>query len=200
MKVLGEGRISLQTENANLGRTISPREISDLPSLTRSPYDFIAIVPGASLSNDQIGVGFNVNGGRTQSANYLLDGGENNETSMSAPALDVPLDALQEFSVQTNHFSAEYGRNSGFIANLATKSGTNAFHGSLYDYIRNSAFAANTFDNNAHSLPTRSSIATNSVDPSAALYANRDCSFLLPSSLFLYEARDQIRFMFRLPN
>ena len=153
VKVLGEGRISVQTENANLGRTISPREISDLPSLTRSPYDFIAILPGASLSNDQIGVGFNVNGGRTQSANYLLDGGENNETSMSAPALDVPLDALQEFSVQTNHFSAEYGRNSGFIANLATKSGTNAFHGSLYDYIRNSAFAANTFDNDAHSLP-----------------------------------------------
>ena len=69
------------------------------------------------------------------------------------PAIDVPLDSIQEFSVQTNHFSAEYGRNSGFIANLVTKSGTNAFHGSLYDYIRNSAFAANTFDNNAHSLP-----------------------------------------------
>jgi hypothetical protein len=153
VKVLGGGRISVQSENANLGRTISPREISELPSLTRSPYDFIAIVPGASLSNDQIGVGFNVNGGRTQSASYLLDGGENNETSMSAPAIDVPLDSIQEFSVQTNHFSAEYGRNSGFIANLVTKSGTNAFHGSLYDYIRNSAFAANTFDNNARSLP-----------------------------------------------
>ena len=72
---------------------------------------------------------------------------------MSAPAQDVPLDSIEEFSVQTNHFSAEYGRNSGFIANIVTKAGTNHFHGSLYDYIRNSALAANTYDNNARGFP-----------------------------------------------
>ena len=93
---------------------------------------------------------FAVNGGRTQSANYLLDGSENNESFMSVPAQDVPLDSVEEFSVQTNHFSAEYGRNSGFIANVVTKAGTNNFHGSLYDFVRNSALAANTYDNNAH--------------------------------------------------
>ena len=151
--VFGESGIAVQTENAGLGRTISPHEMSELPSLNRSPYDFMAIVPGAVLSNDALGVGFVVNGGRTQSANYLLDGSENNDTFMSAPGQNVPLDSIEEVSVQTNHSSAEYGRNSGFIANIVTKAGTNHFHGSLYDYIRNSVLAANTVDNNAHGFP-----------------------------------------------
>lgn len=152
IKVLGENGVSVQTENASLGRTISPHEMSELPSLTRSPYDFMALMPGAVLSNDLIGVGFAVNGGRTQSANYLLDGAENNDTFMSAPAQAVPLDSIEEFNVQTNHESAEYGRSSSFTANLVTKAGSNNFHGSLYEYNRNSALAANSFDNNAHSL------------------------------------------------
>jgi Carboxypeptidase regulatory-like domain/TonB dependent receptor-like, beta-barrel len=153
IKVLGENGVSVQTENAGLGRTINPVQMSEFPSLARSPYDFMAIMPGATPSNDGLGVGYALNGGRTQSANYLLDGGENNDAFMSAPAMDVPLDSIEEFSVQTNHFSAEYGRNSSFVANIVTKSGTNNLHGSLYDYLRNSALAANTFDNNAHQLP-----------------------------------------------
>jgi hypothetical protein len=153
VQVFGENGVSVQTQTADLGRTISPMEMSELPSLTRSPYDFVAIVPGAALSNDRTGIGFAVNGARTQSGNYLLDGGENNDAFMSAPAQDVPLDSIEEFNVQTNHFSAEFGRNSGFIANIVTKSGTNTLHGSVYDYIRNSAFAANTYENNAQGLP-----------------------------------------------
>lgn len=151
--VVGESGVAVQTETADLGRTISPHEMSELPSLTRSPYDFIALMPGATPSNDLLGVGFAVNGARTQSANYLLDGSENNDSFMSAPAQDVPLDSIEEFSIQTNHFSAEYGRNSGFTANIVTKAGTNHFHGSLYDYIRNSALSANTYDNNANGFP-----------------------------------------------
>jgi hypothetical protein len=110
VRVVGENGVAVQTENADLGRTINPHQMSELPSLTRSPYDFMALMPGATLTNDLLGVGFAVNGSRTQSANYLLDGSENNDTFMSAPAQDVPLDAIEEFSVQTNHYSAEYGR------------------------------------------------------------------------------------------
>jgi hypothetical protein len=153
VNVVGEGGVSVQTENANLGRVVSPHEMTELPSLGRSLYDFVALMPGATLSNDAIGVGFAINGGRTQSANYLLDGAENNDIMMSAPAMDIPLDSVQEFNIQTNHFSAEYGRNSSFTANIVTKSGTKSFHGSVYDYVRNSAFAANTFDNEAHDFP-----------------------------------------------
>src|ERR1700757_2660114 len=118
IKVLGENGVSVQTENAGLGRTINPVQMSEFPSLARSPYDFMAIMPGATPSNDGLGVGYALNGGRTQSANYLLDGGENNDAFMSAPAMDVPLDSIEEFSVQTNHLSAEYGRNSSFVANI----------------------------------------------------------------------------------
>src|SRR5262249_18928282 len=132
VKVFGESGVVVQTENAGLGRVISQHEMTELPSLGRSLYDFIAIMPGATLSNDGIGVGFALNGGRTQSANYLLDGAESNDIMMSAPAMDVPLDSIQEFNVQTNHLSAEYGRNSAFTANIVSKSGTNDFHGSLY--------------------------------------------------------------------
>ena len=153
VRVVGENGVAVQTESADLGRAINPHQMSELPSLTRSPYDFMALMPGASFSNDLIGVGFAVNGSRTQSANYLLDGSQNNDTFMSAPAQDVPLDSIQEFSVQTNYYDAEYGRNSGFTANIVTKTGTNQFHGSLYDYVRNSALAANTYDNNAHGFP-----------------------------------------------
>jgi outer membrane receptor protein involved in Fe transport len=151
--VFGENGVAVQTENAGLGRTISPHEMSELPSINRSPYDFMAVMPGAVRSDDGGGVGLAMNGARTASANYLLNGAENNDAFMSAPAQDVPLDSIEEFSVQTNHFSAEYGRNSGFIANVVTKAGTDRFHGSLYDYIRNSALAANPYDNNAHGFP-----------------------------------------------
>lgn len=153
VNVFGENGVAVQTENAGLGRTISPHEMSELPSINRSPYDFIAVMPGAVRSDDGGGVGLAVNGARTSSGNYLLDGSENNDTFMSAPGQDVPLDSIEEFSVQTNHFSAEYGRNSGFMANIVTKAGTNHFHGTFYDYIRNSALAANTYDNNAHGFP-----------------------------------------------
>jgi hypothetical protein len=153
VNVFGENGVAVQTENAGLGRTISPHEMSELPSINRSPYDFMAVMPGAVRSDDGGGVGLAVNGARTSSGNYLLDGSENNDAFMSAPGQDVPLDSIEEFSVQTNHFSAEYGRNSGFIANVVTKAGTNHFHGSLYDYIRNSALAANSYDNNAHGFP-----------------------------------------------
>lgn len=153
VRVVGENGVAVQTESADLGRAINPHQMSELPSLTRSPYDFMALMPGATVSNDLLGVGVAVNGSRTQSANYLLDGSGNNDTFMSAPAQDVPLDSIEEFSVQTNYYDAEYGRNSGFTANIVTKNGSNQFHGSFYDYIRNSALAANTYDNNAHGFP-----------------------------------------------
>jgi Carboxypeptidase regulatory-like domain len=153
VSVVGDSGVSVQTETADLGQTFGQHEVSQLPSLTRSPYDLIAIVPGANPSHDQRGVGFAVNGQRTTSGNYLLDGGENNDTFISAPGQDVPLDSIQEFTLQSNHFSAEYGRNSAFIANVVTKSGTKDLHGSLYDYWRNSRLAANTFFNNSAGIP-----------------------------------------------
>ena len=86
VRVPGEGGVSAQTENASLGRVVSPHKMNELPSVEWSPYDFIVLIAGATPSNDALGVAFAVNGGRTHGANYLLDGAENNETMMSAPA------------------------------------------------------------------------------------------------------------------
>jgi hypothetical protein len=151
--VIGANGVAVQTENAELGTIIDRREITELPSETRNPYDFIAISAGANPSNDGGGVGFAVNGQRSTSGNYMLDGAENNNPFTATPGQTVPLDSIEEYRLQSNNYTAEFGRNAGFVANVMTKTGTNKFHGSLYDYVRNSVFAANTYDGNAHGLP-----------------------------------------------
>jgi outer membrane receptor protein involved in Fe transport len=78
-----------------------------------------------------------VNGNRARSNNFQIDGSDNNDLSVSGPALFVDAqDSLQEYQVITNNFSAQYGRNQGAIVNLVTKSGTNDFHGTLFEYHR----------------------------------------------------------------
>jgi len=86
---------------------------------------------GATPTGVARGIGFAVNGQRAESGSFLLDG---------------------EYRIQTNNFTAEYGRNSGFIANVVTRAGANDVHGEAYQYMRNSAFASNTFQNNALGL------------------------------------------------
>lgn len=147
--VVGESGVAVQTDSPQLGTTVSGRQVLELPSVTRNPYDYIALSAGATSSNDGRGQGFAVNGQRSASGNYILDGGENNDTFVTGVAQAVPLDAVQEFTLQTSNFSAEYGRGAGFIANVSTKSGANQFHGSAYEFNRNSRLAANTFTNKA---------------------------------------------------
>jgi hypothetical protein len=156
-----EGVPLLQAETATLGQTIDRNVMAELPTLTRNPYDFVALSAGAvpALNATAIGagtvrgVGIAINGQRAESANFLLDGSDNTDPTTSTPGQRVPHEAVREYRVLTNGFTAEYGRNAGFVANLVTKSGTNEFHGSLYDYMRNSHLAANSFENNARGNP-----------------------------------------------
>jgi len=150
--VVGENGVAVQTESAELGTIINRREITELPSITRNAYDFVAISAGANPSNDGDGVGFAVNGQRSTSGSYMLDGAENNNPFGAIPGQGVPLDSIEEYRLQTNNYTAEFGRSAGFIANVLTKSGTNDFHGSLYDYIRNSVLASNSYESNALGL------------------------------------------------
>ena len=99
------------------------------------------------------GAGYAINGMRSASTNILLDGSENVDTFTASVGQTVPLDSVQEFSVLTNNFTAEYGRASGGVVNLVTKSGTNAFHGSAYEYNRVSALSSNTFQNDDTDTP-----------------------------------------------
>jgi hypothetical protein len=156
-----EGAPLLQAETATVGQAIDRNVIAELPTLTRNPYDFVALSAGAvpalnagGSGNVALrGVGIAMNGQRAEAANFLLDGSDNTDPSTSNPGQTVPNEAVREYRILTSGFTAEYGRNSGFVANLVTKSGTNEFHGSVYDYARNSHLAANSFENNARRLP-----------------------------------------------
>ncbi len=149
--VIGDVIAAVQTDSAQISTVVTTKQLLEMPSLTRNPYDFVAVAAGAAPSSDGRGVGYAVNGQRSASGNYMLDGGENNDTFVAGVAQIVPLDTVQEFTLQTSNFTAEFGRGAGFVANVVTKSGSNQFHGSLYEFNRNSSAAANTFDNNANS-------------------------------------------------
>ena len=127
--------------------------MTELPSLTRNPYDFVGVSSGATQASVRRGIGFALNGQRAESGGFLLDGSANNDPYNSGPSQIVPLDAVQEYRLLTNNFTAEYGRNAGFIANAITKSGVNEFHGNAYYFLRHSGLAANTFENNSRGLP-----------------------------------------------
>lgn len=153
----------VNTETQTLSATITPQQIVELPTLTRNPYDLILTagnVSGADPAKqyNQVGQGAGVaiNGQRASSTNVLLDGSANNDEFQGQVGQAVPLDSVQEFSVLTSNFTAEYGRAGGGIVNVATKSGSDTFHGTAYEFNRVSDLASNSFDNNANG--TRKSV------------------------------------------
>jgi len=145
---------TVNTETQTLSQVVTENYIKELPNLTRNPYQFVALSGNASDSGmGTRGAGFSINGQREASTNLLLDGASNNDEFTGAIGQQVPLDSIQEFSVLTSNFTAEFGRASGGIVNVATKSGTNEYHGTAYEFNRVSALASNTFQNDANSVP-----------------------------------------------
>jgi hypothetical protein len=150
---VAEGAVLVNTESQTLSSTINNQQVSELPSLTRNPYDFVATMPNVSVDTESgRGVGYAINGMRSSSTNVMLDGVANNNEFTAGVGQSVPMDSVQEYNVQTSNFTAEFGRASGGIVNLITKSGTNDFHGSAYEFNRVSALASNSFYNNANGL------------------------------------------------
>ena len=117
---------------------MSPQSIDTLPLAGRDAYELITLAPGATGGLATLrGTGVSVNGQRASSSNFLLDGVENNNYLISGPFSPPPPEAVEEFRVSTNNFSAEYGRTSGYISNAITYSGTNQWRGLLYAYGQN---------------------------------------------------------------
>ena len=159
VEVVGTGGgTQVETQSSDLSQVVSGTSVTQLPSLTRNPYDFVATAGNATEDNTPPGSsrganGISLNGQRAASTSILLDGAENVDLFTASVGQEVPLDSVQEFRVTTNDFSAEYGRASGGVVSVATKAGTNAFHGSAYEFNRLSALASNTYDNNATGIP-----------------------------------------------
>jgi outer membrane receptor protein involved in Fe transport len=146
-----------------LGQAVDRKLVEELPLNGRDFGKLVALVPGvtvepAGVAGTQFGFGqFNINGNRDRSNNYTLDGTDNNDPYFNnsalnqvgitgAPATLLPIDAIQEFNLQSQ-FPAEYGRNSGSVVNIITRSGTNRFHGSAFEFFRNSALDARNYFN-----------------------------------------------------
>jgi outer membrane receptor protein involved in Fe transport len=151
---ISELAVAVNTETQTLSQVIGSQQIVELPTLSRDPYALVATAGNVSGNTpDGRGVGFAINGQRAASTNVLLDGAANNDEFGAGVGQHVPLDSVQEFSILTNNFTAEFGRATGGIVNVVTKSGTNELHGTAYDFNRLSRLASNSFDSNANGLP-----------------------------------------------
>lgn len=141
----------LDSESATLGQVIGNRQVSELPLLGRNSYALAMLVPGvrpsAGVNNlviDQIStVAYSINGGRANGNEFLLDGAPNSAASQNQPVINANPDMVQEFKVETNSFAAEYGRSTGGVFNVVTRSGTNDLHFSAYEFFRNDKLNAN---------------------------------------------------------
>ena len=147
---------SVETKDVTIGKVIENRALTDLPLNGRNYMQLTTLVPGsvpsigyAEPGNPQIPGGVNatpqVNGGRIEANNFLLDGADNNEPFLASAAVVPSVEALQEFKMQRNLYTAEFGNGGGAIVNVVTKSGTNKLHGSAYEFLRNDAFDARNF-------------------------------------------------------
>ena len=138
--------VQVETTSTQLGAVMTDQSIRELPLSTRNTYQLLQLQPGVQsqlgadlfYGSNNPGV-VSVNGGRGRSNNYMVNGGDANDLFVNGPAIQPSPDAIEEFRVLTNTFDAEYGRNSGSVVNVVTKSGTNQIHGDVYEFLRNNA-------------------------------------------------------------
>ena len=152
----------LDTGSGDRGGVIDAKTISEMPLNGRNPFMLGALVAGVDYNgslaytrpfDNGAGSQFGI-GGATSSAEFLLDGAPNNaQAGGNNIAYVPPVDSVQEFKIQTNAYDAQYGKTSGGVMNVVLKSGTNAVHGSLYEFARRNAWDANSFQNNARGAP-----------------------------------------------
>jgi len=144
----------LETDSSDRGQVIGAQEVQNIPLNGREYADLAALVPGvrrnlleSTTSDSSRDASFNVNGQRSEFNNFLLDGVDNNSygtsnQDFSNQAIQPSPDAIDEFRVETDNYTAEYGRSAGAVINVSIKSGGNQFHGNGYEYIRNTALNA----------------------------------------------------------
>ena len=200
----------INTQTQEVSQIVTPQQVANLPSLTRNPYDFVALAGNVSAgdrsvssANPQIagsgenltdrGVGFSINGQRASGTEVLLDGAENTNIFDTTIGLFIPQDAVQEYRVITNNFDAQYGRASGGVVNVITKSGTGNFHGDAWEFNRLSAYTSNTFANNAQGRD-----AAGNLNAPKGQYARNQFGYdvggpIKKDKLFFYQSTEWLR-------
>ena len=161
---------AVQLASSEISAVVSANTVRELPLNGRSWTDLAALQPGVSTIQTQptfavgadrgnrgFGQQLTISGARPQQNNYRLDGISLNDYANGAPGSvlggNLGVDAIQEFSVLTSNYSAEYGKTSGGVVNAVTRSGTNGFHGSVYEFLRNSKLDARNFFDDPSGVP-----------------------------------------------
>jgi Carboxypeptidase regulatory-like domain/TonB dependent receptor len=146
----------VETSSTQLGAVVNNRSVNELPLNARDTYQFLQLQPGVQSQLGSSGGTFygsddagavSVNGGRGRANNFSVNGGDANDAFVNLPTIQPTPDAIEEFRVISNTFDAEYGRNSGAVVNVVTKSGTNQWHGDVYEYFRNTVLNAQGYFN-----------------------------------------------------
>jgi len=153
----------LETSNASRGTVIDSARIAELPLQSRSPMALAVLVAGVNYNAQAVYLrpfdngalaAWSMNGGSSSNNEFLLDGAPNNANQGGNNIAYVPpAAAVQEMKISTNSYDAQYGRTAGGVVNMSLKSGTNGFHGEVYDYMRRKALAANSFLLNSRQSP-----------------------------------------------
>jgi hypothetical protein len=159
--VVTGGEPLLQTQTADVGNVIDAQRVNDLPLNGRRYADLALLEPGVQkyyAANNPAPDRFSVNGNIELQNNFLLNGIDNNSWSenlqeFSVQVVQPPPDAIQEFRVQTRTYSSEFGNSAGAVINATIKSGTNEYHGNLFEYMRNKVLDANSWINNTNKQP-----------------------------------------------
>jgi hypothetical protein len=140
--------VSLDTDSSSVSQLISQKQVEQLPLNGRNFLNLLFVGAGAVQTNGEQGQmrqgegnAISINGGRPTSNNYTLDGLVNTDTALNTPAVILSQDAIQEFKVQSETYSAEYGFSANQV-NIVSKSGTNQLHGTVFEFLRNDAFDA----------------------------------------------------------
>lgn len=141
----------LETARTSVGNVIENRKITELPLVGRRFLEFALMGAGVNQGKpgdvraSQQGVAISANGLYTKNNNFMLDGADNNESYQNQFAVSPSVDAIEEFKVETGLYSAEFGRGGGAMISVVTKSGTNEFHGVLFEFLRNDVFDARNY-------------------------------------------------------
>jgi hypothetical protein len=143
--------IQLETENSELGGSVSRQQILELPQLGRNAYNLAMMEPGVISETGSI-FQTEINGGRANTSNLLLDSGTQINSSTGDLAYQPPSESVGQLKLITNNFSAEFGMSGGGVVTATTQSGANQFHGSVYEYLRNTILNANGW---ARNLPSQ---------------------------------------------
>jgi Carboxypeptidase regulatory-like domain/TonB-dependent Receptor Plug Domain len=175
-----ESGILLEAASSTIGTVVENRQVTEIPLNGRNPIALVALTPGVRIQGGFGGKGqwsnFSVNGGLANANTVLVEGLALDYAQMNSPAYVPPVDATQEFRVQTNNFAAEYGRSAGAVVNFSIKSGTNQLHGTAYEFLRNRSLDANNFFQN-RAGNARAALTYNQFGASAGGPIRKDRTF-----------------------